>query len=169
MEHNLLITRLHQNAGAIESLAGGISDEQARWKPDPDSWSLLEVVHHLYDEEKYDFRVRLGIILSQSGESWPPIDPAGWVIERTYNEQDLSEILGGFIYEREKSLRWLNKLESPDWTAVYQAPWGPITAGDMFVSWVAHDMLHLRQLIELHWAYNNKLVTPYKVEYAGAW
>ena len=51
------------HAAAIRSLAQGISDEQARWKPDPDSWSLLEVINHLYDEERQDFRVRLEIIL----------------------------------------------------------------------------------------------------------
>ena len=169
MNFKLLQSRLHNNANAINSISTGVPNEQARWKPDPDSWSLLEVIHHLYDEEKYDFRVRLEIILAQSGAIWPPIDPPGWVIERAYNEQNLAEILHGFLYEREKSLVWLSKLESPDWTAVYQAPWGEIRAGDMFASWAAHDMLHLRQLIELRWAYNNLLINPYKVDYAGTW
>lgn len=169
MYHNQLINRLKQNATAIKSLTSGISDHQARWKPDPESWSLLEVIHHLYDEEMYDFRVRLKIILDQSGETWPPIDPPGWVTERAYNDQELAAILAGFIKEREHSLQWLTSLESPDWDAVYQAPWGPITAGDMFASWTAHDLLHMRQLVELHWAYNNLLVNPYQVEYAGGW
>jgi len=162
-------SRLLNNAEGIKCLATGLSNQQARWRPDPGSWSLLEVIHHLYDEERYDFRVRLEIILSQSDRSWTPIDPAGWVTERAYNEKDLAEILGGFLHEREQSLRWLNGVQSPNWEAVYQAPWGEISAGDMFASWVAHDLLHLRQIIELQWAYTNTLLKPYKVDYAGSW
>ena len=165
----LFTSQMHNNALSIASLASGISDSQARWRPDPDSWSILEVVHHLYDEEKQDFRVRLQIILSQTAEPWPPIDPPGWVIQRAYNDQDLAEILAGFLEQREQSIIWLLRLDHPDWTAVYQVPWGEISAGDMFASWVAHDLLHLRQLIELHWAYTNKLFHPYQVDYAGGW
>jgi hypothetical protein len=49
------------------------------------------------------------------------------------------------------------------------APFGQISAGDMFASWVAHDLLHIRQLVELHWAYTTRQLQPYNVEYAGGW
>jgi hypothetical protein len=169
MDFELLIPKMGSNAKTINSLAGGVSNEQARWRPDSESWSLLEVIHHLYDEEKQDFRVRLKIILSQSNADLPPIDPQGWVTERAYNDKDLTRVLSGFLHEREQSISWLKGLQSPDWTAVYQNPWGEISAGDMFASWVAHDLLHIRQLVELHWAYTNQLVSPYSVDYAGPW
>jgi len=60
-------------------------------------------------------------------------------------------------------------LSSPDWEAVYEAPFGPIRAGDVFASWVAHDLLHMRQLVELHWVYTTHRLQPYKVDYAGQW
>jgi hypothetical protein len=37
-------TRLRQSAAAIVALAEGITPEQARWKPTPEEWSLLEVI-----------------------------------------------------------------------------------------------------------------------------
>jgi len=52
MNINTYTTRMKNNAQTIHSLTSGVSDEQARWKPDPDSWSILEVINHLYDEER---------------------------------------------------------------------------------------------------------------------
>jgi len=66
-------------------------------------------------------------------------------------------------------LAWLRSLDSPDWEATYEAPWGPITAGDLLASWVAHDLLHMRQLVELHWHYKEEQVEPYSTRYAGEW
>jgi hypothetical protein len=40
-------TQMTIHAGAIHSLTLEISDQQACWKPDPESWSILEVVNHL--------------------------------------------------------------------------------------------------------------------------
>ena len=161
--------RLTSNAESIRSMIEGISDEQAHWKPDSDSWSILEVINHLYDEEKEDFRVRLGIILHQPDQPWPPIDPAGWVVERQYNQRQLQESLDNFLRERQASILWLSGLTSPDWEATYAAPFGKIKAGDMFSAWVAHDLLHMRQLVELHWAYTMNLSKPYRLDYAGSW
>jgi len=130
---------------------------------------ILEVIGHLYDEERLDFRVRLDFMLHRPGEPWPAINPQGWVQEHRYNEEELQELLGGFLAAREDSVRWLRGLLSPNWEAVYEAPFGQIRAGDLLAAWVAHDLLHMRQLVELHWGYLVKEVEPYQVVYAGEW
>jgi hypothetical protein len=158
-----------ENALRVRALVQGVSDEQARWKSAPDTWSILEVVNHLLDEERHDFRVRLDYTLHRPGEPWPPIDPQGWVVEHRYNEQDLGDSLDAYLAERGASLAWLRGLEEPDWQATYQAPWGPISAGDLFASWVAHDLLHTRQTVELLWAYGVAELRPYQTRYAGEW
>jgi hypothetical protein len=169
MDVDRFITRMVEDAQRVHALAEGVSDEQARWRPDPDSWSILEVVNHLLDEEREDFRVLLDLALNRSDEARPRIDPGAWVTERGYNERDPGESMRGFLAAREESLTWLKGLASPDWEAVYQAPWGPIRAGDVFAAWVAHDLLHMRQLVELHWAYTTRQLQPYRVDYAGEW
>lgn len=157
------------NAASIASLSRWVSDEQARWKPDSQSWSILEVINHLYDEERQDFRLRLEYILFRPGQPWEPIDPQGWVVERKYNQRNLQESVDNFLLEREKSLVWLQGLNAPDWGTLCITPFGQMTAGDMFAAWVGHDLLHLRQLVELHWAYTNRAVKPYSTIYAGEW
>ena len=55
MNHNYIIKKLDANAPTFKSLLENISDEQARWKPSPKKWSLLEVINHLYDEEREEY------------------------------------------------------------------------------------------------------------------
>jgi hypothetical protein len=163
------MAQMAANARRIESLVEGATVEQACWRPTPDSWSILEVITHLYDEEMEDFRVRLDICLHRPDQPWPPIDPGGWVTARQYNQRDLGESLRGFLREREKSLAWLQRLSAPNWEATYAAPFGEIRAGALLAAWAAHDLLHMRQIVELHWAYTGLLMDPYEVDYAGAW
>jgi hypothetical protein len=85
------------------------------------------------------------------------------------------QALEGFLTEREASIEWLNALKSPNWNAASKASFGPkdevltLSAGDILVSWVAHDFLHLRQVNELLYAWNEKRAAPYSVQYAGGW
>jgi hypothetical protein len=163
------IERLSANASVFEGLLRGVTDEQARWKPAPEKWSILEVVNHLDDEERDDFRFRLDSVLHHPERLWPPIDPPGWAVARKYNERDLDESLARILGERRKSIEWLKSLREPRFENKYQHPQGVISAGDLLASWVAHDYLHVRQLARLHWQYLNSLCPPFKTEYAGEW
>jgi hypothetical protein len=104
MELKFFADQMAAHAGTIHSLTLGISDDQARWKPDPQAWSILEVINYLYDEECADFRVRLDINLHTPAQPWPPINPGGWVTERLYNQRDLAQSMDNFQKERRKSL-----------------------------------------------------------------
>ena len=168
MNLEFAINQLQHNLPVIRSMVAGVADEQARWKPNAESWSILEVINHLYDEEREDFRQRIDYMLHRPDEDWPPIDPAGWVTARKYNERDLTESLANFAEERLNSLKWLPQLAEADWQIARPTPWrASLSAGDLLASWVAHDHLHIRQLNELHYAYIVKQMEPYGVGYAG--
>jgi hypothetical protein len=157
--------RLSLNRGILEHLLA-VPEQQARWRPQPDRWSLLEVINHLYDEEREDFRARLDVALHHHDRTYPPIDPMGWIVERSYNERDMRESLGGFLTERDKSLRWLAGIAEPDWDAT--ASGSNLRAGDLLVSWVAHDFFHIHQIGRLHWDYLAAHSDPYAATYAGS-
>lgn len=170
MNFNNFTARLSKNVETIHSLARRVADEQARWKPAPEEWSLLEVINHLYDEEREDFRTRLDLLLHHPDRPWPGIDPQGWAVERRYNDRELKKSLNSFIQERQCSISWLEGLSLPDWEACYEHPTaGKISAGNLLACWLAHDFLHIRQLTELHWKYLSFLAKPYTLDYAGPW
>lgn len=153
----------------IRALLSGISQEDSRIKPDPESWSILEVICHLYDEEREDFREHLDFILHRQNEEWHRIDPQGWVAQRKYNEQNFVEMQEKFFTERQKSLDWLMEMSNSDWQKTYTSEYGSVSAGEMFSSWVAHDNLHIRQLVELRRNRIGRITKPYPIEYAGDW
>ena len=168
MNLDYCIAQLTVNAAALQALAAGIGAEQARWKPTPESWSMLEVVNHLADEEREDFRPFLEHTLA--GMRKPPHDPAEWIATRGYNQRDLTASIADFMQEREKSLAWLRGLAGADWETPLPEGWWPgFRAGNILASWVAHDVLHQRQLVELKFAYTRNALAPYNVEYAGEW
>ncbi len=169
MQFEKLYQELARGAETIRALTVGITQAEAQLKPSPESWSILEIVCHLYDEEREDFRQRLDIILHRPTEEASPIDPAGWVTARKYNERHFANALDKFLAERDKSLIWLKSLSAPNWDAEYIMPFGSIKAGDMFGAWVAHDTMHIRQLVELKHDKVLNLAEPYDVRYAGEW
>ena len=165
-----LINRLEANAAVLSGLVEDLPPEQITWKPSPEEWSVLEVICHLLDEEREDFRARIDGILHRPEEDWTPIDPQGWVEERSYGTRDLGDTLRAFLAEREHSVSWLRGLDVSNWEALYQHPTlGPLRAGDLLASWLAHDFLHMRQLVSLHWRFHSREARPYEVSYAGDW
>lgn len=162
--------RLEASALAIDALLSGVSDEQARWRPAEGHWSIVEVAMHLADEEQVDFRRRLDLTLHHPEQDWPGIDPEALATERCYREQHLGATLERFREERARSVAWLGALENPDWAQAHTHPrLGPITAGDLLGAWVAHDLLHLRQLTRILFQWTERVSEPHSVAYAGNW
>jgi len=169
MEFEKLYADLEHGADIIRALVMGVTQEEAQVRPTPESWSILEVIGHLIDEERHDFRMRVDLILNHPAEQWPPIHPDAWVTERKYNQRDLQQALNEFLDERAKSLVFLKGLKSPNWNVTHMTEFGERKAGQMMSSWVAHDTLHMRQLVELKWFRLQKITEPYDIGYAGDW
>src|SRR5215208_3417366 len=149
MRFETLYQELNNSTEMIRALLSDITQAEAQVKPNEKSWSILEVTSHLYDEEREDFREHLDFILHRQNEEWHQIDPSGWILERKYNEQNFVEMKGKFFAERDKSLEWFKGLTKANWETTYTSQFGSMRAGDMLASWVAHDNLHIRQLVEL--------------------
>jgi hypothetical protein len=169
MSFETLTRELQNSTEMIRALTLDIIQEEAQVKPSPESWSVLEVICHLYDEEREDFRERVDFILHRQHEEWHMIDPQGWVTEREYNERNFAKMLEYFLAERKQSLEWLGELSNSNWDTVYTSEYGSTTAGEMLACWVAHDNLHVRQLVELRRVRIEAMSRPYTLEYAGDW
>jgi hypothetical protein len=155
---------------AVSALVLGFDDEAWRRRPDDVSWSLLEIVHHLLDEEKEDFPLRLRLVLDDPAKPWPPIDPEGWVVSRGYNLAEPAAVLHDFVEARQFNLRWLESLEDPAWDNAYEHPLaGSLGARRLIRCWRAHDLLHLRQLLRRRWQLLEQGLDPGELDYAGRW
>ena len=166
----MLIDRLERTPDALRALCAMVHLADASWKPDDKSWSVLEIVCHLVDEETDDFRVRLKSTLEHPSRDWTPIDPEGWCHQRGYAEHDLSERLDRFASERAASIVWLRSLTDPDWSSQRVHPkFGSIRAGDLLTAWAAHDALHLRQISRRLHQLAVRDAGQFDPGYAGSW
>lgn len=168
MDFEALKHALAHHGEIIQSLVGDVGPEQAHWRPAPETWTIVEIVNHLYDEEREDFRAHLDQTLHQPKQPWSEISPFTWITEHRYNERDLAASLQAFLAERRASLAWLDSLTAPNWDAVTVHPFGEIRAGDVFASWVVHDQWHLQQIIQRRLDYTLAQVSPYDAHYSGA-
>lgn len=162
--------RLDAGARAIEALVATVEPDLARFRPAPGKWSILEILGHLGDEERRDFRVRIDSTLAGPGAAWPAIDPERWVREQDFNAQDVDALLTAFLEERRRSLAWLAGLHAADWRRSHRHPtMGDFTAASLLCAWAAHDVLHVRQISGVLYAHLSLATTPSRVDYAGAW
>ena len=161
--------QLQKNKFVFQSLLEDVQPELITWRPRPDKWCLLEIVCHLYDEEQFDFKFRAKWILEQPNVLPPPFNPIDWVKDHKYMEQDYDTMVQKLLSERDASITWLKSLKNPNWDNSYNHPkLGKRTAKHYLDNWLAHDYLHIRQIIKQKFDYFNSQ-TNESLEYAGVW
>lgn len=155
---------------AVPALVAGLPDADWRRRPAPEAWSILEIVHHLADEEAEDFPLRIRLTLEDPDQAWPSIDPPGWVTARGYNEREPQAVLRTFLDARRTNLAWLRGQEGADWSRTHRHPkLGPMSAERLLHAWCAHDLLHLRQLLARRWMLRESAAGALGLAYAGSW
>ena len=84
-------------------------------------------------------------------------------------EQNYGEKLLDFLEERDRSVEWLESLQTPDWSSAFDHPhFGKLSAGRMLANWLAHDYLHFRQIVRTKYKYWQE-VSGEDLGYAGNW
>jgi len=166
-----LLASLSRMPAVLRALLAGLDAERVRRRGPDGGWSILEILGHLLDEEREDFPPRLFATLEDPTRPWPPIDPEARVRERAANETaSLEALLFELTTERAAALARLRVLPAPDWSRTYAHPaLGSLSAGDLLVSWVAHDQLHLRQLLGRLREAALDVAGEASAEYAGPW
>ncbi len=169
MKTELIIQHLESNSLVFKSMLSGKDGDEYNFRPNKNSWSILEILCHLYDEEREDFRTRVKNTLMCPEKQPPSIDPPGWVKSRKYAGQDYNEKLKSFLTERKESIKWLKSLGNPSWKNTYTHPTaGVLTAYDLLANWLAHDYHHIRQVNRRQYEYLKKK-SGVKLGYAGDW
>ena len=169
MEFGYFIKELEANKGVFESLLKGIDGDLRTWKQHPEKWCLLEIICHLYDEEREDFRQRFRYLIESPKNDPPPINPQLWVEERKYMEQDYNGKLAAFLEERSDSISYLKSLATVPWDNRYQHKhFGPIGPRHYLHNWLAHDYLHIKQITRLKYDYVLQH-SDQNMTYAGEW
>jgi hypothetical protein len=132
------------------ALLTGISDEQAYWKPQPDRFSIAELLEHLSHVEAHYFRMNVDRILSGVNPEVAPYDQNAYYAEGTYSDRDAEESLAHWEEQREDNVELLRGLDASQLSRTAHHPEvGQITLANLLNEWALHDLGHIRQLTEL--------------------
>jgi hypothetical protein len=132
----------------LRGLLSEISDQDARWKPAADRFSIAEVLSHLSHSEWHCYRVRLDRFLADELPEFEP-DDARMHLD-LYRDADPEEAFAHFEDQREDNLELLRGLpaEAGERRARHLEA-GEITLAQMLHEWALHDLGHVRQIAEL--------------------
>jgi len=139
---------LEATPAILRGLMAEISEEDARWKPADDRFSIAEVLSHLSHSEGHCYRARLDRFLAEERPEFEP-DDAQMHLD-VYRNANAEQDFGHFEDQRETNVELLRGLPAGtvDRKALHRSA-GEITLSHMLHEWALHDIGHIRQIAEL--------------------
>ncbi len=142
---------LSRSPEVVEALLADLPDDWARSDDGPGTWSAFDVLGHLIHGERADWMPRARRILREGAEV--PFDPVDR--EAQFQEsrgRSVRELLSEFKHLRVANLRELDEmhLQAGDLARRGRHPaLGEVTMGQLLATWVAHDLNHIGQMVEV--------------------
>ena len=150
MPHNLerTVSLLTRTPAVLNALLRDLPESWTLTNEGENTWSAFDVVGHLVNGERTDWKPRVNMIL-ESGEArtFTPFDR--WGHAREVQGKSLAQLLDEFARLRSQNvseLRALN-LQPEDLARRGRHPaLELVTLSELLSTWVAHDLTHLHQI-----------------------
>jgi len=139
---------LERTPSVLRILLSGLDDNWTMNNEGPDTFSPYDVIGHLIQGEKTDWKERANMILEHgTKKSFVPFDRFAQFEES--KGKSLLQLLDEFEKLRKESLGWLRPLDltETDFAKKGNHPdLGEVTLKQLLSTWVAHDLTHLAQV-----------------------
>ena len=146
-----LISNLKSLPNELEDLVEGLSDEELRWRPIPNKWSIAEILAHLRDVEREAFQVRLRRTIGEDTPTFELWDQERAAADRDYLAQSGRAALDEFKALRAETVAALESVPVEKWERVGVHPErGPATLEEQVTRQVKnHDLTHMIQIKDI--------------------
>ena len=140
-----LMESLQATPRDLARLVRPLSDDEGRWQPAPDAWSVAQIIAHLAYGE-IGFLARLKRVVAEDNPAVEYIDdPGGHDLN-----PPLATLLEGFVARRAQTVALLAGLAQRDWGRPLVHPTvGPSRLRDQVQIFVDHDSEHLAEIVRL--------------------
>jgi hypothetical protein len=144
------LSQLEATPGILRALMEGLTDEDTRWKPAPDRFSIAEVLEHLSHTEGHYFRDHAERIAGEENPAFEPYDQEALFAAGQYSGRDPEDSFDHFEEQRELNLEYLRELpESALVRTGAHSDIGAFTLANLLHEWAFHDLGHIRQIAEI--------------------
>jgi hypothetical protein len=135
-----------ETAAKLTNLVQGTSHEQLAKRPNPDKWSVSEILVHLAEAEVSCFW-RYRQMIEHNGSTIVPFDQDLWYKLGSYESRDPKESLQLFRLMREANLSMFDRLTPDQWQrGGVHTERGPMTVADLARQMAGHDINHVAQV-----------------------
>ena len=143
-----LFSALEAGPALFDTLLRGMTEPEADLRPDPDRFTIREVMAHLADWEPV-FLERLTRMRSEDHPTLPGYDEGQWAIDHGYAQTDWRAQARLFADRRRETVALLRSCGSSDWARTADRPEiGVLTVEAQALLIPLHDTYHLRQVAE---------------------
>ncbi len=139
---------VESNARVFDFLLRDLAGDSPRWdaKPDPERFSLREIVAHLLDFDSVS-RDRFERVIREDHpelEDWDPTEAAAH-----YDARDPKHQLENLLVSRRELAVWLEGLSDDEWKRAGSRPRvGEFSVEEGTALLLGHDSYHLAQIVE---------------------
>lgn len=143
----MIAPQLRGNIGALFGLLDGVQAGFWHQRPDPNEWSIIQILCHLHTSEHTNQRPRLQRILDADNPFITAPREPGPHIKPCADEGD--PVAQQFRDERHKTLDLINRFDDTAWQRpARHSIFGLTTLLEMAYFTAQHDRLHLNQLCQ---------------------
>lgn len=155
---------LSRTPATLSALLRGLPEAWTTMTEGPNTWSARDIVGHLLHGDETDWLARARIILEQGeGRPFEPMNRTA-MFEK-YSGASLDELLAAFEQTRAQSLATLDALgitpEKLARTGTHPAL-GTVKLSHLLSAWVAHDLNHIGQVVEVMAHQYDEAVGPWR-------
>ncbi len=141
-----VLKALREAGGTLISEFYGFGEEELRWRPGEDEWSLKEIAAHLRDAEELAL-AQLRALAEGATGPLPAWDVDVLPSERDYQGQEIEAALLDLRSLRRETTYLLWELTDADWERQGEHPYrGQVTLGEIAADLARHDLEHLWQV-----------------------
>ena len=144
------LTALNATPEVLEAFLKALPVDDPRWdvRPDPERFTLREIVAHLADWDPI-FAERMALTLKEELPFLPDRDEGQTALDHDYAHQDPHAALARFRTDRAALVVFLSGLADTDWNRVaVKEIHGPVTLERQAVMILAHDGYHMEQVVQ---------------------
>lgn len=141
-----LLYGLSATPALLRHLTAGLTEAQLDGRPDPDRFTIREVVAHMADWEAVCAE-RLHRTVTEESPELPDWDEDQAAIDGQYDQSDLAEQLALFTARRTALVAFLTARAPEDWERTSCRAGSPSNLLGLAAIQLGHDGYHLEQLV----------------------
>ena len=147
LQPSVILPQYSGNIAALHGLLAEVKPHHWRQRPDPEEWSILQILCHLWQSEAKVHRERMRTILVHDDPFIAAPAPPGPHLPACHD--DGYEVSHWFQREREKTIELLSSLKPSQWErSARHSIFGLTDLLEMAHFTAQHDRLHITQLCQ---------------------